>query len=78
VPSLSGAHLAVVDPFLMAPVMAGEWFYALIIPGATEALRHDWAHPVIDSINFARALTGAKTPEEIEEAEHDAFCQGSC
>src|SRR4051812_25197848 len=40
--------LAVVDPFLTAPVNVGEQFYAWIKPATVQKLWHEWSHPLFD------------------------------
>lgn len=35
---------AVVDPFLKKIVTTGQQFYALMVPGTVQNLRHEWAY----------------------------------
>lgn len=39
--------VAVVDPFLVAPVTVGVRFWALMLPGTVTNLRHEWDHPLV-------------------------------
>jgi hypothetical protein len=38
-------HLGIVDPFLTAPVKAGQKFYLCLFPGSVVGMRHVWMHP---------------------------------
>lgn len=38
-------YLGIVDPFLKAPVNAGEWFWLNVYPRQIRSLRHVWEHP---------------------------------
>lgn len=49
-----GYHVGVVDPFLAAPVRAGELFYLCLYPGTVAGMRHHWSHPA-----FPDATPGA-------------------
>lgn len=37
-------YLGIVDPFLKAPVNAGEWFWLNVYPRQIRSLRHVWEH----------------------------------
>ena len=45
--SVANKHIAIVDPFLKQPVLAGQKFWGFMYPGSIESLRHDWTHPDI-------------------------------
>lgn len=45
--SSANKHIAIVDPFLNKPVLAGQKFWGFMYPGSIESLRHDWTHPDI-------------------------------
>lgn len=47
--SIADKHIAIVDPFLKQPVLAGQKFWGFMYPGSIESLRHDWTHPDIRS-----------------------------
>lgn len=40
--------LGVVDPFLKAPVQAGDKCWVMLYPGTIQSLRHEWTHPALD------------------------------
>jgi hypothetical protein len=40
--------VAIVDPYLDAPVKAGEQFFAWIKPATVQKLWHEWSHPIFD------------------------------
>lgn len=37
--------IGIVDPFLKAIVMPGEWFYMFLYPLTVTGMRHEWMHP---------------------------------
>lgn len=57
--------VGVVDPFLHTPVFMGEKFWMFLIPGTITSLRHEWTHPLIDTIP-------ASVPAEPFSAEREA------
>jgi hypothetical protein len=43
----SQPHIGVVDPYLQAPVKAGEKCWLFLYPGSITSLRHEWVHPTL-------------------------------
>src|SRR5262245_51499337 len=45
---LGGETVAIVDPFLMTPVQAGQRFFAWLYPNSITDMHHHWTHPAFD------------------------------
>jgi hypothetical protein len=37
--------VGIVDPFLPADVLPGQWFMLFLYPNTVTSLRHEWTHP---------------------------------
>lgn len=55
-------YVGIVDPFLKAPVQAGERFWLVVYPRQITSLRHVWDHPSFSKVEEVRL----PTPEEAE------------
>lgn len=53
----------IVDPYLSAPVMPGQRFYAFLNPQTITSLRHVWQHPAFGD-EAAKPVTNAKAASE--------------
>lgn len=60
--------VAIVDPFLKQPVYEGQRFWALLLPGTTTAVRHEWEHP-----SFEPDIIGAEQ-EKDDAPYYDPCC----
>ena len=45
-----GVHIGVIDPFLPAPVAAGERCWMFLYPNTITSLRHEWVHPAFGAV----------------------------
>jgi hypothetical protein len=67
--------VAIVDPFLGAPVLPGERFWAYLYPRTITALSHKWKHPafeVADDTNYVSPSTKLKSEEWLKDfAQHN-------
>lgn len=41
--------VAIVDPFLDAPVTKGQYCRIVMLPGQAQGMRHEWSHPMVAS-----------------------------
>lgn len=61
---LVGDKVAIVDPFLEAPVRPGERFWAYLYPRTITALSHRWSHPALEQTDTTYAAPSAKLVSE--------------
>jgi|HubBroStandDraft_4_1064222.scaffolds.fasta_scaffold152699_1 hypothetical protein len=61
---LVGDKVAIVDPFLNAPVRPGERFWAYLYPRTITALSHRWTHPALEQTTTAYSTPSAKLRAE--------------
>lgn len=59
--------VGIVDPFLKAPIMPGDWFWLVVYPRQINSLRHVWTHPAfidepqLSSTNVSASESWLKT-----------------
>lgn len=53
-PSVYGlATVGIIDPFLKDSVKKGDRVWMFMLPGTITGLRHNWAHPAVDTVQAA-------------------------
>lgn len=60
-------HIGIVDPFLTAPVSAGETFWLFLYPKTITSLRHNWTHPAFDDDDETKKAASEKWLREFAE-----------
>jgi len=60
--------VGVVDPYLTAPVKAGERFWLFLYPGSITSLRHEWAHPAFEGLRPDPALESRAWLEDVAKS----------
>lgn len=75
--------IGIVDPFLKAIVMPGEWFYMFLYPQTIIGMRHEWQHPSFPDnppkpIGETLAAAIANEPKELEDCCEKPFKCDDC
>lgn len=77
--TLDAPLIGVVDPFLSVVVERGQRFWLFLYPGSTQALRHEWTHPLLPVL--AAPVSAAPTPaaapaDDDDDDDDDDGCGG--
>jgi len=78
-PTVVGAGLGIVDPFLPKPVERGQRFWFVMYPRQVRSLRHVWTHPAFPDEPIAGATpTTAANKEASEKWLRDFVDRSEC